>query len=546
MGVVGSRTAEIDAIQRTTWAGADSSFKRNTEKVFRLCGFWYSIAPMFNAVTEAQRDAITVVAFIATFFVALGIGRFLKRRASVQLGLFFRLFCLTLAFYAAIAVYGVHAPWRYHIGAAAILLSTALMVALVNRYVWDFYFEKKRQTTIPHFLREVVGGIIFLVVLLLVLSYGYHAEAQLKGLLAGSGVIAIVLGFAGQNLFAGIIGGIAIQINRPYKVGDWLKVQDTYAEVREMNWRSTRLCTNDNIYLDIPNNEMVQHTITNLSYPTRTHFMRLHINAEYGAPPNRVKDALMRATIQVPGVEKDPPPQVYVSEYGDSAIVYQIKFAMTTHAGYYEVRDGIYTNAWYEFRRRKITIPFPQRTLHLERKTGRPADEDHKEALSILRGEALFQCLSETQLDHLVQEARLKLFGRGEGVIEEGDDGDSMFILLRGAANVFVSKNGSRIQVAKLGAGDCFGEMSLLTGEPRSATIRAEGDCYVMEIDKPLMAEVLSGAPDCLEKLSELLAQRKMETEGALKEAGRADEDAIKERQYTASFLHRLRTFFQL
>ena len=119
---------------------------------------------MFEAVSEAQRDVLTVVVFIVTFFVALGIGRFLKRRAGVQLGLLFQLFCLTLAFYAAITVYGVHAPWRFHVGAAAILLSTALIVALVNRYVWDFYFEKKQQTTIPHFLREVVGGIIFLIV----------------------------------------------------------------------------------------------------------------------------------------------------------------------------------------------------------------------------------------------------------------------------------------------------------------------------------------------------------------------------------------------
>ena len=223
---------------------------------------------MFSAVSEAERDAITAAVFVGTFFVALGIGRFLKRRAGVRLGLLFRLFCLMLAFYAAIAVYGVHASWRNHVGAAVILLSTALVVALVNRYVWDLYYEKKRQTTIPHFLREVVGGIIFLIVLLLVLSYGYHAEAQLKGVLAGSGVIAIILGFAGQNFFSGIIGGVAIQINRPYKVGDWLQVGERFAEVMEINWRSTRLRTNDAIYLDIPNNEMVGHTIVNLHYPT--------------------------------------------------------------------------------------------------------------------------------------------------------------------------------------------------------------------------------------------------------------------------------------
>jgi small-conductance mechanosensitive channel/CRP-like cAMP-binding protein len=501
---------------------------------------------MFNAVTEAQRDAITVIVFIATFFVTLWIGRFLKRRAGVALGLFFRLFCLTLAFYAAIAVYGVQAPWRYHVGAAVILLSTALVVALINRYVWDFYFEKKRQTPIPHFLREVVGGIIFLIVLLLVLSYGYHAEAQLKGLLAGSGVVAIIVGFAGQNLFAGIIGGIAIQTNRPYKVGDWLKVGDTYGEVREINWRSTRLCTNDDIYLDIPNNEMVSHQIVNLHYPTELHAMRVRVGVDYIVPPNRVKDVLARAAQRAKNVVPNPPVKVFLVDFSDHAVIYEIKYYMGNHARINETNDSVRTNVWYALKRQGITIPFPIRTLHVERKKPRPMHEDQAEALSILRGEPLFECLSEEQLNQLVQEARLKLFGRGEPVIEEGAAGDSMFVMLRGAANVFVSKNGSKIQVATLGAGDCFGEMSLLTGEPRSATVRADGDCYVMEIGKPVMAEVLRDAPSCLEKLSELLAQRKLETEGILKEAASTGEQALKERQYTANFLHRLRTFFQL
>jgi len=501
---------------------------------------------MFNALPEAERDAITVIVFIGTFFVAFGIGRFLKRRAGVRLGLLFRLFCLILAFYAAIAVYGVHASWRHHVGAAVILLSTALVVALINRYVWDFYFEKKRQTPIPHFLREVVGGIVFLIVLLFVLSYGYHAEAQLKGLLAGSGVVAIIVGFAGQNLFAGIIGGISIQINRPYKVGDWLQVGERFAEVMEINWRSTRLRTNDNIYLDIPNNEMVSHEIVNLHYPTEVHAMRIRVGVEYKNPPTRVKDALFRAASTADGVLAKPKTKVFLVDFAESAVIYEIKYYMGNHSRINEINDAVRTNVWYELKRQGITIPFPIRTLRVERRAARPVQEDQAEALSILRGEPLFECLSDEQLDHLVKQARLNHFGRGEPVIEEGSPGDSMFVLLRGAANVSVSKNGSTIQVATLNAGDCFGEMSLLTGEPRSATVRADGDCYVMEIGKPVMAEVLRGAPGCLEQLSELLAQRKMKTEGILKEATRTDEQSSKEREYSATFLHRLRTFFEL
>ena len=100
--------------------------------------------------------------------------------------------------------------------------------------------------------------------------------------------------------------------------------------------------------------------------------------------------------------------------------------------------------------------------------------------------------------------------------------------------------------MATLKAPDCFGEMSLLTGEHRTATVRAQTDCQVMEIGKPVMAELLRASPDCLERLSELLAKRKMETEGLLKEAVSHSHSAMKEREYKATFLHRLRTFFEL
>ena len=97
----------------------------------------------------------------------------------------------------------------------------------------------------------------------------------------------------------------------------------------------------------------------------------------------------------------------------------------------------------------------------------------------------------------MLKHSKLNHFGRGEPVIEEGAEGDSLFVLLRGAAHVSVSKNGSDIRVGGLRRGDCFGEMSLLTGERRSATVRAEGDCYVMEISKPIMAEVVRDSPHC-------------------------------------------------
>src|SRR5438270_2766381 len=503
--------------------------------------------PMIQAFISSQRAAATAVAFILTYFVALTLGRFFKRRAQVPLGLFFQTFCLTLAFYAAITVYGVQADWRKHVGAALVLLSPPFIIAFANHYLWDFYFEKKRQTPIPHILREIFALIVFLITLLLVLSFGYHAEAQLKGLLAGSGIAAIILGFAGQNLFGGIIAGIQLQISRPFRVGDWLQVGERFAEVMEINWRSTRLRTNDGIYLDIPNNEIVKSTIVNLHYPTEVHAMRVRVGVDYNVPPNRVKDALTRAAQSAVNVLAEPKVRVFLVDFADHAVIYEIKYHMGNHSRINEISDAVRTNVWYELKRQRIRIPFPIRTLHLERHAPRPVEEGHEEARAILRGEPLFQCLSDDQIDSLVKQSDLNHFGRGERVIEEGAEGDSMFILLRGAAQVSISKNGSTIPVATLSSGDCFGEMSLLTGEKRSATVRADGDCYVMEISKDVMGGVIRESPDCLKQLSELLAKRKMETEGILKDLATSSADqAAKQREYTATFLKRLKTFFAL
>src|SRR6266480_674896 len=397
-----------------------------------------------------------MIVFIATYFASLTIGRLLKRRAGVPLGVLFQLFCLTLAFYAAMWFYGVQADWRNHVGAALFLLSTAFIVALLDRYLWELYWEKKRRTTIPHFLRQVVALFIYLIALLLVLSVGYHAEGQLRGILAGSGIAAIVLGFATQDLFGGIIAGIALQISKPYKVGDWLHIQDRFAEVMEINWRSTRLRTNDGIYLDIPNYQVARNTIVNLHYPTQVHAMRLRVGVDYDVPPNRVKDALHRAASSAEGVLQDPPTKVFVMDFADSAVIYEIKFSMGNHRFYNDVCDAIRTNIWYEFRRQQITIPFPIRTLHLQRGP-KPIADGRSEARAILRSEGLFDCMTEEQLAHVLEKSQIHRYGRGERLIEEGAEGDSMFVMLRGSAAVSIAKNGAGVRVGLMRQGDCFG-----------------------------------------------------------------------------------------
>ncbi len=267
---------------------------------------------------------------------------------------------------------------------------------------------------------------------------------------------------------------------------------------------------------------------------------------DYTIPPNRVKDALLRAATQADRVLPEPPPKVFLQDFGESSILYEIKFHMGNHSFYNDVCDAIRTNIWYEFRRRKINIPFPIRTLQLQRKPPSPTQGLREKAHEMLRQQPLFACLNDQQLENLVSAGDVNHFGRGEAVIEEGTTGDSMFLLVEGTAHVSVVRNETQIQVSVLRRGDCFGEMSLLTGEKRTATVRAEGDCEIMEISKPVMGELLRSSPLCLDQLSSLLAQRKLATEGVLKEATAPHVHAKKEAEYTASFVRRLRSFFEL
>ncbi len=500
---------------------------------------------MFRSLMETERAAATAVLFLAVFFGTLAIGRVLKRRAGVRLGVFYRLFCLALAFYAALSFYGVEATWRGHLGAAVVLLSSALTVALIDRYLFDYFYETRRQVVIPRLLREFTAALVVIVALLLVLI-GYRAQSQLTGLLAGSGVVAIILGFGMQNFLSTLVAGAELQIGKPYKLGDWLKIGDHIGQVVEINWADTRLRTNDAVSIQIPNNKIVEDTIINLSFPTTLHAMRLSVGADYTVPPNRVKDALRRAASHAEGIVLDPEPKAYLKEFGDSAILYEIKFWMNSHATYTDLCDAIRTNIWYEFRRQKISIPFPIRTLQLDRKGVKKEAQETAPAHVLLRKEPLFSCLSDAQLDMLLKGSEVNHFGRGEAVIEEGTEGDSMFILLRGSAQVSVTRHDAPIRVGVLRQGDCFGEMSLLTGEPRTATVRAEKDCEVIEISKPVMGELLRTSPQCLQQLSGLLARRKLETEGLLREAVLPETSAQRQREYTASFISRLRSFFDV
>jgi small-conductance mechanosensitive channel len=505
---------------------------------------------MLSSLPLVEKVLILAISMPVIYWLAVALGRFLKRGTGVKLGAMYKLFCVALSIYLPLKI--LHIDYRFEeidlrreLHALTILLSAFFLVALIERYIWEGYFRKKCGREVPKFLHELVALVIFIISLMVVLSGIYGEGKALAGLLAGSGVAAIILGFAMQDLLGNIISGIALEVGKPFKRGDWVIYETQRAEVVEVNWRSTRLRNNDDVYLDVPNNQIVKHAILNLSYPKKVHAERIQIGIDYNVAPNLVREALIRAVSSGFSVLKTPAPKVFLKDFADSAILYEIKFWMERDDLYNDIMDSVRTNVWYELNRHNIKIPYPVRTVQVER---RPAKQQAVTPvlMDTLRKQKFFHCMDDAQIDRLLAAAQLLRYGRGESLITQGSEGNSMFVLVSGTVDVHVNHDGKLTYVTTLKPGDYFGEMSLLTGEKRSATVIANSDCETLRIDKMSFAEVLQSNPELLQKLSAMLAQRRLETEGILQSTAEKKTIDTKQEEYTANFLSRLSSFFQL
>jgi small-conductance mechanosensitive channel/CRP-like cAMP-binding protein len=506
---------------------------------------------MPRSLTPIEQVAAFAAAAPLIYLATVGLGRWLKRRHSVQFGVIYKLFGVVLALFIPMEVLGWNVgayPYelRRDLAAACVLLGVIVLLSLLRRYLWEFYFKEIRGIQIPKFLREIFSALFFIIAVLIVGSRIYGIQPS--GVLLSSTVVVGIIGWAMQDLLGNVISGVALQLGKPFKAGDWLIIETQHAEVIEVNWRSTRLRTNDDHYLDIPNTSIVRSTVVNLSYPSQLHAMRMRVGVDSEAPPNQVKDVLFKAAAAAKGVLPSPPPKIFLADFADSSITYEIKFWLENHAAYNEIHDAVRTSVWYALQRARIGIPDPIRTVRIERKRASPFHLP-EETRAVIRNKPFFKCLTDEQVGQIVGSAKVLLFGRGERIVEQGAEGSSMFILLTGGAAVYVrnqNHDSEPTRVAGLQAGDYFGEMSLLTGEARSATVLATADCEVLEIAKSQLAQILQENTALLTNLSEMLAQRRLETEGVLASTAERHTLVEKKEEYTRGFLQTVARFFDL
>jgi small-conductance mechanosensitive channel len=362
----------------------------------------------------------------------------------------------------------------------------------------------------------VAGGALAAV--LLVNQVG---RLDLMGLVTTSAVLTAVIGLAIQEPLKDLIAGLELQLSDDLRLGDLVEIAGGQARgrVESVSWRDTTLRSFDGVRVVLPNTQVTGGILRNLSV-TGAVADRFDVGLDFDLPPGAAMALLERVVTNHPLVLQEPPPEVRVKAFADSAITYEVQvwFREPSDGVRLSLRSALLQQIWYALKREGRTIPFPVRELQRRRSdpaaTAVAAPLPAQEGRLLLAGHSLFADLPPADLDSLLTHSRPVLFTAGEAIVREGATGRSLYQVITGRVEVEKEVQPGRvIHVAELGPGEVFGEMTLFQGSPRSATVRALEDSQLLRVDRAGVRELLERDPALLERFAQLVNARRRELE---------------------------------
>ena len=436
----------------------------------------------------------------------------------------------------------------------ALWLTAALVISRVIRvFVWDGIFVHTMGRVPPRLIVQLGGIVIFLLAVSGII--GVVFEQSVVGIWATSSAVGVVIGLAVQNLILDTASGIALNIERPFKPGDWINVHTRFGEyigrVIETNWRTTRLWTTGRNVITIPNSFMTTTIVTNYSMPGSISRFELDFTLDFSVDTQRglrILNAALLGAVGERGPLGDPEPKVRISGVGEHGIVYKARYyidPIVTSPS--KARHSVIASVMEHVGRAGLTLAYPKSDVFVARMPWRQQNwASPKDQARQLGKLSLFGALGPDDLAFLVSRMQVDSYKKDGLVVEQDAEGDSMYILAEGLLEVWVRNDaGNKVKVADLAPGTFFGEKSLLTGERRSATVVCATDSIVCEITKAAIIELFERDPEIPELLSRAVAIREVQNRDVLGKMERDERGRELERE-TDRFLTRIRSFFGL
>jgi small-conductance mechanosensitive channel len=350
------------------------------------------------------------------------------------------------------------------------------------------------------------------------LVYQVHFAAHLSlqtAFLSIGGASVFIIGLGLQATLGNVFAGYNLQVSRIIRKGDIVQLgrNGTVGTVWDTTLSTTRIVTRDGEMLVLPNSAVLQKDLMNLDQPVPRLRQSIRIGISYDAPPALVKDVALQVLAADPDVLDDPAPKVWVADFADSAMIYDLCFWIRSYRERDDALDRVRTRLWYALKEARIEIPFPQRSVRMVSAEDVRRQEDAtvlrmKDAEERLRACELFDdgTVTAAVRRELARAATEYSFASGEPVVRLGEESDAMFVVATGTCDV-VLPNGQRVTLAR---GSHFGEIALLTGEPRTADVVAGADgTTVLRLPRASVSPILLAQPRFRDRFSAIANERR-------------------------------------
>jgi CRP-like cAMP-binding protein/small-conductance mechanosensitive channel len=506
---------------------------------------------LFGGVELAVAFGVAIVAIAALFRVVPRAPRKRLRRSVMLYGLYLALSGLAFVSQQFEGWPGFASGLR----SAKELCELLLLINLAALLIFDWLLSIIR-LDVSDILHDLTVGAAYLVAVI----WSMHRwGVNLTSIVATSAVATAVIGLSLQSTLGNVIGGLALQLDDSIRDGDWIELENkVQGQVKSVRWRHTVIETRDFDTLIVPNNLLLSQTIKILGkregWPLQ-HRMWVYFNVDHRYAPGEiiriVNDALQAAPIE--GVAAEPRAHVIcfdlARENRDSYCYYAARYYLTDLARDDPTSSLVRERIYVALRRARIPLALPAAAVFLSQEDGKTERRQRKvkdEIVNDLRGVQLFSQLSSEELSRLADSARVAPFVKGEVITRQGAEAHWLYVLAEGQVQINVAtEGGGERRVAVVSAPSFFGEMALMTGAAREATVIALTDVECLRVDKNDFSSVLGQRPELAEGISQILAQRRVELLAA---RDNLDAEAKRRRAETESnrILHAIREFFAL
>ena len=423
---------------------------------------------------------------------------------------------------------------------------------LLSVLFWDTLVGMYTEHHPPKMLVQISGIFVFFLTLSLIAHFVF--DEPLTSILVTGGGLTIALGFGVQGLINDLFSSLAIQLDPPFKVGDFINVHHRYlaaegliGRVEETNWRTTRMWTTDRNYIVVPNSYITTQILTNYSMPKSLSRFEMNYTLDFAIPSDRairIFNAALLDSVGAKGPVASPSPTTILTGINSDGAVYKLKYFLEpAEVSPPKARNTINANVLHHLANAGMSPSYDKQDIFLGRMPKRQKSWDNeKDRMDLLSNIDLFKDFSGELLGNITNSFHLRELKPEEVLINQGDDGESLFVLVEGLLEVSLQVEGEKRHLTFLRPGSFLGEMALLTGEKRSANVTSSTESLVGELTKESIMSLATENPEVLNKMTAVVAKRRLKNEEIASASGKDRDKAIQKEE--KNLMARVTNFF--